>query len=123
MSEWFKEPDCKSGGSVQRWFKSSPAHYLFFRFQCARILWNKTVAFMDVVIYTKDNCSYCEKIKSVFKLKDINFVEYKLEKDFTREQFINEFGEGSTFPRVSIDGNLIGGASETVNYLRERGIL
>jgi glutaredoxin len=96
---------------------------LFFRFQCARILWNKTVAFMDVVIYTKDNCSYCEKIKSVFKLKDINFVEYKLEKDFTREQFINEFGEGSTFPRVSIDGNLIGGASETVNYLRERGIL
>lgn len=78
---------------------------------------------MDVVIYTRDNCSYCEKIKSVFKIQNINFIEYTLGKDFTRENFISEFGENSTFPRVLIDGTLVGGASETVKYLRERGLV
>jgi glutaredoxin len=78
---------------------------------------------MDVVIYSKENCPYCDKIKTVFNIQNINFVEYKLDQDFTRENFISEFGEGSTFPRVIIDGKLIGGASETVVYLRENNIV
>ncbi len=78
---------------------------------------------MDVVIYSKDNCPYCDKIKTVFNIQNIDFVEYKLDTHFSRENFISEFGEGSTFPRVIIDGNLIGGASETVVYLKENNIV
>ena len=26
VSEWLKEEDCKSFGSVHRWFESNPAH-------------------------------------------------------------------------------------------------
>jgi len=78
---------------------------------------------MDIVIYSKENCSYCEKIKQVFKLKDFEFVEYVLDKDFTRNQFIKEFGEGSTFPRITIDGTLVGGCTDTISYLKENNLL
>lgn len=78
---------------------------------------------MDVVLYTKDDCPYCEKIKTVFTIQNVPYVEYKLGDHFDRDNFISEFGEGSTFPRVLIDGNLIGGASETVKYLMENGIV
>jgi glutaredoxin len=78
---------------------------------------------MQVTIYSKDNCSYCEKIKTIFKLIDMNFVEYKLDDNFTKENFIAEFGENSTFPRVLIDDKLIGGSSETIAYLKEQNLL
>lgn len=78
---------------------------------------------MQVTIYSKDNCTYCEKIKSVFKVLNMEFVEYKLDTDFTRENFISEFGEDSTFPRVVIDNKLVGGTSETIAYLKEQNLV
>ena len=78
---------------------------------------------MQVTIYSKSDCPYFEKIKTVFQLLEVQFVEYKLGEDFTRENFIQEFGEGSTFPRVVIGDNLIGGASETISYLKENNLL
>lgn len=78
---------------------------------------------MDVVVYSKDDCSYCEGIKNLFTIKEIQFIEYKLDTDFTRDNFISEFGEDATFPRVLIDGTLIGGANDTVAYLQENKLL
>jgi glutaredoxin 3 len=50
-------------------------------------------------------------------------VEYKLERDFTKNEFIEEFGPGSTFPQVVVDDTPIGGCTETVKYLKERKII
>ena len=78
---------------------------------------------MQVTIYSKEDCPYCEKIKTVFNLLNVDFIEYTLGDDFTRENFISEFGENSTFPRVVIDGKLTGGSSETITYLKEQNLL
>jgi glutaredoxin len=78
---------------------------------------------MQVTIYSKEDCPYCEKIKTVFNLLNVDFIEYTLGNDFTRENFISEFGENSTFPRVVIDGKLTGGSSETIAYLKEQNLL
>ena len=78
---------------------------------------------MDIVVYSKDGCPYCEKIKDLFNLKGWEFKEYKLGLDFTREQFLAEFPTQSTFPRVLIDGKLIGGCTETVQHLREQNLI
>lgn len=78
---------------------------------------------MQVTIYSKEDCPYCEKIKTVFNLLNVDFIEYTLGDDFTRENFISEFGENSTFPRVVIDGKLTGGSSETIAYLKEQNLL
>lgn len=78
---------------------------------------------MQITIYSKQNCPHCEKIKQVFTLLHHDFVEYKLDEHFNRENFIAEFGANSTFPRVLIDGNLIGGCSDTIEYLKENNLL
>ena len=78
---------------------------------------------MDILIYTKDGCPYCEKIKQVFQIKEWQYTEYKLGRDFTREEFLNEFPTESTFPRVLFDGKLIGGCTETVQYLKEQNLV
>ena len=64
-------------------------------------------------------CGYCEKIISVLQLAELNFVEYKLDEDFDKHEFYSQFGEGSTFPQVTVDAYTIGSAADTVKYLQE----
>lgn len=78
---------------------------------------------MEATVYSRDSCPYCVKVKTVLDSIGVITVEYKLNKDFTREQFINEFGEGSTFPQVAIDGEHIGGCTETVKFLRDQNLV
>ena len=75
---------------------------------------------MNFTVYSKEGCDYCERIKTVLRLTGSTYVVYNLEEDFTKEEFIAEFGEGSTFPQVSCDGKKIGGSIETVKFLREQ---
>jgi glutaredoxin len=59
----------------------------------------------------------------VLELAELQHVVYKLNTDFTREEFYAEFGEGSTFPQVIVDEKHIGGCSDTVKYLRENNMV
>ena len=58
---------------------------------------------MKFTIYSKDGCPYCTKVEQVLQLAELQHVVYKLNKDFSREEFYAEFGEGSTFPQVIVD--------------------
>ncbi len=78
---------------------------------------------MNFVIYSKDGCSYCEKVKKVLELTGSTFVVYNLGEDFTKEEFIAEFGEGSTFPQVICNGDKLGGSIETIKFLKEKQII
>ena len=78
---------------------------------------------MNFTVYSKLGCGYCEKIISVLQLAELNFVEYKLDEDFDRKEFYSQFGEGSTFPQVTVDAYTIGGAVETVKYLQENNLV
>ena len=51
------------------------------------------------------------------------FVEYKLDRDFTREEFYDKFGNGSTFPQVLCDDQKLGGCSDTIQFLREEKVI
>ena len=78
---------------------------------------------MNFTVYSKTGCPHCEKVISVLQLADLRYVEYKLDKDFTKEAFIGQFGEGSTFPQVSVDATTIGGCTETVKYLQQHQLV
>jgi len=78
---------------------------------------------MTFTIYSKENCPHCLQIKQVMDLTEQKYVVYTLGMDFTREDFYGRFGEGSTFPQVTINEQNVGGCIETIKYLREQRIL
>jgi glutaredoxin len=78
---------------------------------------------MNFTVYSKDNCPYCHKVKSVLELTGSNFVVYNLGQDFTKEEFYAEFGEGSTFPQVVCDDKKLGGSVDTIKFLKEQQVI
>ena len=78
---------------------------------------------MNFTVYSREGCPYCVKIVEVLKLADLRFVEYKLDRDFDRDSFYGQFGDGSTFPQVVKDGTNLGGCTDTVKYLQEQNLV
>ncbi len=77
----------------------------------------------NFTVYSKDGCPYCSKVVEVLELTGLKHVVYKLNEDFNKEAFYGQFGQGSTFPQVVIDGTNLGGCTETVQYLKEKNIV
>ena len=78
---------------------------------------------MNFAVYTKDGCPYCDKVKQVLESTGSKFVVYNLGQHFERKEFYGEFGEGSTFPQVVVDGNKLGGCVDTIQFLKEKRIV
>ena len=78
---------------------------------------------MNFVVYSKQDCQYCSKIKMVLELTGSTFVVYNLDEDFTKEEFYSEFGENSSFPQVMYGDKKLGGSVETIKYLREHSMI
>ena len=78
---------------------------------------------MNFTVYSRDGCPYCTKIQEVLQLAELKHVIYKLDRDFDRESFYEQFGEGSTFPQVTLNGTNLGGCTETVKYLQEKNLV
>ncbi len=77
----------------------------------------------NFTVYSKEGCPYCTKVVQVLKLAGLNHVVYKLDEHFDRKSFYGQFGEGSTFPQVVIDGTNLGGCTDTVKFLKEKQLV
>lgn len=75
---------------------------------------------MHVVLFTKENCSYCNSAKTFLKSKGIYFEERSLGLDFTRETLLEMYPTAKTFPVVVIDGFNIGGFNELTKTINEQ---
>ena len=78
---------------------------------------------MNFTVYSREGSPYCVKIKEVMQLAKLQHRVYDLGTDFTREEFYDQFGYGSTFPQVVVDNKNLGGCTDTVKYLREQKII
>ena len=78
---------------------------------------------MNFTVYSKENCSFCHKVKTVLELTGSTFIVYNLNEHFTKDEFYSEFGEGSTFPQVICDDQKLGGCVDTVKFLKENKIV
>lgn len=79
---------------------------------------------MKFTVYSKDGCPFCSKIEQVLQVSELQHVVYKLDRDFSRDEFYAEFGYGSTFPQVILnDQDHLGGCTDTVKYLQENSII
>ena len=76
----------------------------------------------NFTVYSKEGCSYCQQILEVLGISELNYVEYKLGEDFTKEAFYGQFGGGATFPQVVLNSDNLGGAQESIRYMQKENI-
>jgi len=72
---------------------------------------------MKAIVWSKNNCPYCDQAKALLKLKNIEFQEKNIEKDYSREQLLEAVPNARTVPQIFIDEKLIGGFTELSAYL------
>ncbi len=67
---------------------------------------------MKIEIYGKKWCSYCYKAKQLCEREKLDFLYKELNKDFTREEMLEQFPGAKTFPQIIMDGKNVGGYTE-----------
>ena len=70
-------------------------------------------------VYSKTGCGFCDRLTQFMKTKGISYEKFDLGRDFTSEEFLNQFGKQSTFPQVMVENKHIGGMKDTVRFLME----
>jgi glutaredoxin len=74
---------------------------------------------MKAVVWSKDNCPFCEQAKSFLKLQNVEFEERKLGHGWTKEQLLESVPDARTVPQIFLDGKLIGGFSNLSKHFSE----
>ena len=75
---------------------------------------------MKVLIYTKDNCIWCDRAKILLDSKKISYNEIDLSDDSERLNFYEKIGDNvKTVPQVFIDDKRIGGFPDLEVFLDE----
>ena len=78
---------------------------------------------MEIQLYTKPGCPYCEKAQQVLEITKLDHSIFTLDEQFTIEEFKSIFGDKTYFPQIIIDKEKIGGCVELVKYLRKNNLV
>ena len=79
---------------------------------------------MTILIYSKNNCQFCNKAKHLIKTLGLEYEEKSLEKDFDSDpsKMMEDIGKPvRTMPQIKIDGELIGGYNQLVEHFADKG--
>ena len=74
---------------------------------------------MTNIVYSKENCPYCDKAKALLKSHDITFETKMVGVDVTREQLLEAVPDARSVPQVFLYGNYIGGYKELEEYFTD----
>ena len=75
---------------------------------------------MKAIVWSKNNCPYCDQAKALLKLKNIEFEERNIEKGFSKEQLLEAVPAARIVPQIFLDGELIGGFVELSAYFKNQ---
>jgi glutaredoxin len=64
------------------------------------------------IVYTKDNCTYCDQAKTLLTQKGMPFKAYKLGEDISRDELIAKIPTARTMPQIMKEDRLVGGFME-----------
>ena len=79
---------------------------------------------MTILIYSKNNCQFCNKAKHLIKTIGLEYEEKSLEKDFDSDpsKMMEDIGKPvRTMPQIKIDGQLIGGYNQLIEHFADKG--
>jgi glutaredoxin len=79
---------------------------------------------MKIVAYSIPGCFYCEQLdKLLVQVAKIPYDKLEVGTDIPKEQFKEENPTATAYPYVIIDGEVIGGLTETAKFLYDRGLV
>ena len=77
---------------------------------------------MEIVIYSKENCTFCTKAKNLVKKLGLEYTEKKMEDFESTEAMLEDIGKQvRTMPQIKIDDKLIGGYNQLVEHFADMG--
>ncbi len=77
---------------------------------------------MEIVIYSKNNCVFCNKAKHLVKSLGLTYTEKKMEEFDSPQAMLEDIGKQvRTMPQIKIDGKLVGGYNQLVEYFADKG--
>ena len=77
-----------------------------------------------IVLYSKDNCGYCVKAKLLLNNLGLSYNEKKFEDFSNVESLFEDIGKTvKSMPQIKINGELIGGYNQLVEYLADKGLV
>jgi glutaredoxin len=77
-----------------------------------------------VILYSKDNCGYCVKAKSLLNNLGLTYTEKKIENFLTKEALYEELGKQvRSMPQIKINGELVGGYNQLIEYLMDKKLV
>jgi glutaredoxin len=72
---------------------------------------------MKAVVWSKNQCPFCDQAKALLKQRGIEFEEKKIGEGYTREDLLESVPTARTVPQIFLDGTLIGGFTELKRHL------
>jgi glutaredoxin len=77
---------------------------------------------MNITVYSKPACQFCDKAKALLTQLDYEYTEKVVTKDISLEELFEELGKTvRTIPQIVIDENHIGGFNELREYFVDEG--
>ncbi len=76
----------------------------------------------NIIVYSKNNCVYCGKAKTLISNLGLDYTEKKLEEFDSPQAMIKDIGKNvRSMPQIKIDGELIGGYNQLIEYFVDKG--
>lgn len=72
-----------------------------------------------ITVYTRSDCSFCVKAKTLLRVHNIPFTEVKVGADITRDAVKELFPTATTLPIITVEDVYIGGFTQLDQYLKE----
>ena len=70
------------------------------------------------IIWSKSDCTYCDRAKDFFEYKGLSYEERNVEGgEWTLDQMLEAIPGARTFPQIFMEGKYIGGYQELVTHL------
>jgi len=68
-------------------------------------------------IYSKTNCSFCDKAKATLKTNNHDYKEFQIGRDLTTHELMDQFPSAKSLPIILKDEQYIGGLKELIVHL------
>lgn len=74
---------------------------------------------MTAIIWSRDNCAYCDQAKALLTQKGIAFEERKIGDGWTRDDLLELVPDARTLPQIFLKEEYIGGFTDLKKHFEK----